>query len=159
GERPDRLAVLANVRYQHDAGKDLGVTLRKEFRGAPRHALLAEIAGDPDQVFLRELLARENDDDMVEPSLIDRFDRVLIGLLTQTEAADLRADMLAERNDLEPGLCRHVHWRFSRRWASIELIRKTNKAIAFSQPGPSVASAADSGRVDRVKAAALIRRA
>jgi hypothetical protein len=92
---------------------------------------------------------------MVEPSLIDRLDRVFIGLLTQIEAADLRADMLAKRNDLEPGPCHHVHWRFSRRWASIELIRKINQPISFSQPGPSVASAADSGRVDTVKAAAI----
>src|SRR5262245_6449055 len=63
--------------------------------------------------------------------------------------------MLAERNDLEPGLCHYVHWRFSRRWASIELIRKINQPISFSQPRPSVASAADAGRVDRVKAAAI----
>ena len=60
----------------------------------PRHlCMLAEITGGANEVCLGEILAAENEDDVVEPSLVDRLDGVLIELITQIDAADFRADV------------------------------------------------------------------
>src|SRR5262249_29696568 len=40
---------------------------------------------------------------MVEPGLVDGANGVAVGLFAQVEPADFSADMLAERNDVEPG--------------------------------------------------------
>jgi hypothetical protein len=109
GQGADRLAVLADVRDQHDAGQDLRIAFREEFWWPARHALFAEIAGDADQILLRQLLLREDDDDVVEPRLVDRLNGGLVRLLTQIEAADLRADVFGEGNDVELGLRDHGH--------------------------------------------------
>ena len=108
-QRADRLAILADVGDQHDAWQNLGVSLGKEFRRPARHSLLAEIAGNADEVLLGELLSREHDHKVIEPSLVDRLDGVVIGLLAQIDPAQLRADMLGKRADLKPGLGQHVH--------------------------------------------------
>src|SRR3989440_6002831 len=57
----DRLAVLADVRDEHDPGQEPRVPLWKESWRSARHAHLAEIARDADEVFLPERLARGND--------------------------------------------------------------------------------------------------
>src|SRR5262249_16396069 len=113
GQRADRLTVLADVRDHHDAGQDFGISLREELWGPAWHALLAEIAGDADQVLLRQLLVGEDDDDVVEPGLIDRLDRVLVGLLAQVKAPNLSPDMRGQRNDIEASLGHDGHWRCS----------------------------------------------
>src|SRR5262249_45125793 len=40
---------------------------------------------------------------MIEPCLVDGANGVVVGLFAQVEPADFSADMLAERNDVEPG--------------------------------------------------------
>ena len=96
-------------------GRNLRRSLRAILRRAGQATVLAEEGGGAQQVFLLELLVGENDDEMVEPGLVDRLDGVVVRLLAQVDAADLRADVLGQRHDLEAGFGHHVHWRFSRR--------------------------------------------
>src|SRR5712691_4281338 len=102
-QRSDRLAVLADVRNEHDPGQEPRIALWEESCRSTRHAHLAEIAGDADEVFLLELLIRENDHEVIEPGLIDRLDGVVVGLVAQVQPADFRPDMLGERNNIESG--------------------------------------------------------
>src|SRR5258708_16327827 len=46
---------------------------------------------------------------MVEPRLIDRLDRRLVGLASEIEAANLGADMPGQRDDVELRLGHHGH--------------------------------------------------
>ncbi len=105
GQRSDRLAVLADVRNEHDPRQEPRIALGEELRRPTRHAHLAEIAGDADQVFLLELLVRENDHEVIEPGPIDRLDGFVVGHVMQVQPANFRPDMLGERNNIEPGFC------------------------------------------------------
>jgi hypothetical protein len=49
---------------------------------------------------------------MIEPSLVDRPNGLVVGLLAQIDPAQLRADMLGQGDDLETGLCDHIHATF-----------------------------------------------
>src|SRR5262245_16817249 len=111
GQHPDRFSVLPDVGDQHDAGQDLGVTLGKILWRARRLTALTEIAGHAQQVFLGEILLRKYEDEVVEPGLVDRPHRGLVGLGAQIEAAHLRADVAAQGNDVEPGVrpCGETH--------------------------------------------------
>src|SRR5262249_30145735 len=60
------------------------------------------IAGHPNLVVLRELLSAEHQHRMIEPSLANRGDDIRIELLAEIDAADFGADMLGERNDVDP---------------------------------------------------------
>src|SRR5262249_52545104 len=101
GQGADRLAVLADVGDHHDAGQQLRIALGKVFRWPRQLAELAEIAGRADQVLLRQLLAGKDDDEMIEPSIVDGADSVLVRLFAQIEAADFSPDMSTEGNDVE----------------------------------------------------------
>src|SRR5262245_23279478 len=70
---------------------------------------LAEIPGDADQVFLRQVLTGKDDDEMVEPGLVDGAHGLVVGPLAQIEPANFRPDMLGQRNDLEPRSCQGGH--------------------------------------------------
>ena len=41
---------------------------------------------------------------MIEPGLVDRLDGLVVGLFAQVDAADFRADMFGQRNDIEGAL-------------------------------------------------------
>ena len=95
-QRADRLAVLADVRDHQDSRQDLVEARREELRRAADVSEVAEIRRDAQQVFLRQLLAAHDEHDMVEPDLVDEFDRRLVERLREVDAAHLRADVLRE---------------------------------------------------------------
>jgi hypothetical protein len=76
-------------------------------------AQLAEKASGADQILLLQLLLRENQHEVVEPSLIDPPHRLRIGLFTQIDAANLRADVFRERHDIERRLAGRRRFRGS----------------------------------------------
>src|SRR5206468_1583013 len=104
-----RLAVLADVRNEHDPRQEPRIPFGEESWRSTRHAHLAEIGGGADEVFLLELLVRENDHEVIEPGLIDRLDGLVVGLVVQVQSANFRSDMLGERNNIESGFCHRDH--------------------------------------------------
>ena len=74
GKRADGLAVLADVRDEHDARRHAVKPGREVFGRAADVTLLAKIAGGLQMVFLRQLLPTEDDDGVIEPCLVDRLD-------------------------------------------------------------------------------------
>ena len=100
-QRADRLAVLADVGDHHDPGKQTRLPRRAVFRRAVQVADFAEIAGDAREVLLLQLLAREDNHEVVEPGLIDRLDRLIVRFGAQVDAAQFRADMFGQGNNLE----------------------------------------------------------
>src|SRR5262245_45744984 len=109
GQGADRLTVLADVGDQHASGQQARIALGEIFRRPGQFAELAEIAGRADQVFLRQLLAGKDDDEMIEPGLVDGANGFVVGLFAQVEPTDFSPDMLAERNDVEPGSSHERH--------------------------------------------------
>ena len=101
GQRADGLAILADVRDQHDVGQDL-VEARREIFGRTAHvADGAEIAGHAQQVFLRQLLPAKHDHGMLQEGCIDGCDVLIPQGLGHVEAAHFGADMGVQRNDFE----------------------------------------------------------
>ncbi len=116
GQRADRLAVLADVGDQHDAGQQARIALGEILGRPAERADLAKKARCPHQIFLRQILLGKDDDEMIEPGLVDCPNGLRVGLLAQIDAAQLRADMLGQGNDLQPALCHQVHGASSGAW-------------------------------------------
>src|SRR5262249_40747510 len=102
-QRPDGLAVLADVRDHHDVGQQPRISLGEELLRARQRRDLAEITCHPDQILLRETLATKQEDEVVEPRLVDRLHGLGVELVAQVDAADLGADVLRQRNHVESG--------------------------------------------------------
>ena len=92
-------------------GSSARIALGKELRRPRQRRDLAEIAGDPDQVLLREALAAEQQHAVVEPGLMDRLDGLGIELVAQVDAADFGADMLASAEPRRAGRASRCSWR------------------------------------------------
>ena len=81
-------------------GRIFAWPLGKYFGGRRELALLTEIAGHPDEVFLRQLLVGKYDHDVIEPRLVDRLDGRVVRLLAQIDAAQLGTDVPGQRDGL-----------------------------------------------------------
>ena len=117
---------------------------------ARQPAVLAEEGGRAQQVFLLELLIGKDDDEMVEPGLVDRLDGVVVRLLAQVDAADLRADVLGQRDDLEAGLGHDVHGAVSRRTSLVRVHARLMSRVPCEATGAlrrSEGARVDSGGV------------
>jgi hypothetical protein len=62
---------------------------------------------DGDQVVIRQVLVSKNQDLMIEPGTINRFELVRVNIL-EIDAPDFRTQRLAAWNDLYAGT---LHWR------------------------------------------------
>ena len=119
GQCPDGLAVLTDVGDHHDVGMHAIIPGRTELGRTRQRSEFAEIAGHADLVVLRELLAAEHQDRMIEPSLANLRDDIRFEHLAQINAADFGADVPGQRNHLEPGFGRDGHG--VPRWAWAQL--------------------------------------
>src|SRR5258707_7810196 len=108
-EGADRFTVLADVGDQHDARQQARIALGKILRRPGQFTQLAKIPGHADQVFLRQVLAGKDDDEVIEPGLVNGADDVVVGPFAQIEAADFGPDMRAQRNDIELRRGHHRH--------------------------------------------------
>ena len=83
--------------------------LGKNFAGRVSGREFAEISRHAQQVLLREALIAKQQNGMVEPCLVNILDDVRIEDCTQINAANFGADILGERNYIEPGPGCDVH--------------------------------------------------
>ena len=92
GQRADRLAVLADVRHQHDFGM-LHIGGFGAHRGGARPALQrAEALSQAHLILFAQDLIAEQDDEMVAPSGGDAREGLVVDRPRQVDAANLRAE-------------------------------------------------------------------
>ncbi len=96
----DGLPVFPDIADQHDVGQQPRIAFGEEFRRAAHLADLAEGRGDPKLIFLAEFLIPEQQDQMIQPRLIELLHDVVAKGLRQVQLFDLRADMFCQGNDL-----------------------------------------------------------